>query len=166
MKKKMVLCFVLIIVLIASLSIPCFAYNRTSAYLYANQYWHSYNVNDYRTFIANGDCTNFVSQCLYAGGLSKTTLWNYVKAEGYPRSYDSYTSAWVGANALKNYVKNNLGASILAPKWKKIAKPSQNTYAWVNDSSNILTSDAGKVIVFYDWTDDGTIDHSAILVQY
>lgn len=164
--KKTIIVLVLVIILITTMSIPCFAYNRASAYLYANQYWHSYNVSNYTTFIVNGDCTNFVSQCLFAGGLTKTTTWKYVKADGYPRSYDYYTSAWVNANDLKNYVKNNLGAPILAPKWKKVSIPSQNTYAYVNDSSNILASDSGKVIVFYDWTDDGIIDHSAILVQY
>jgi Putative amidase domain len=41
-------------------------YNREQAVAYANTYWNSYNPA-YRYFSTN-DCTNFISQCLHAGG--------------------------------------------------------------------------------------------------
>lgn len=99
-----------------------------------------------------------MSQCLNAGGLTQNSTWHY-----YTSSHQ-YTNAWSVANDLKNYLKNNVGAPILAPKWKKTAIPSQRTYAYVNDSSNITSSDGGRVVVFYDWKDDGIIDHASIIV--
>ncbi|WP_130864996.1 amidase domain-containing protein [Acidipropionibacterium timonense] len=47
---------------------------RMAAAAYANKYWNSYN-RGYRDFSSNsygGDCTNFVSQCMRAGGWSDT----------------------------------------------------------------------------------------------
>jgi hypothetical protein len=46
-------------------------YNREKAIQYAGNWWHSINISegykDYRNF--GGDCANFVSQILIAGGL-------------------------------------------------------------------------------------------------
>lgn len=152
------------LILCGSLAIPTFAYNRTTAVSYANTYALSYNSN-YKSFaLVGGDCANFVSQCLYAGGLAMDSTWKYTRASGSNRNNDTCTAAWNNANSLKNYLKNNIGAPILAPKWRKVAIPSQNTYAYVNNSANITTSDGGQVVVFYDWADDGIIDHASIAV--
>ncbi len=43
----------------------------TKAITYAQKYWNSRNPNYY--YYNRGDCANFVSQCLYAGGFSNMT---------------------------------------------------------------------------------------------
>ncbi|MGQ4875445.1 MAG: glycosyl hydrolase family 18 protein [Promethearchaeia archaeon] len=55
-------------------------YNRYAAYGYAYKWWNGYNphYNDYSA--SGGDCANFVSQCLIAGGLS---LHNGTDGTGY-----------------------------------------------------------------------------------
>jgi hypothetical protein len=51
-------------------------YNREAAYQYGMQYAYNYNTAQYNT-ISNGDCANFVSQCLHAGGLQFKTIGGY-----------------------------------------------------------------------------------------
>lgn len=144
MNLKRIITFLLVAIMITSVLIaPAFAYNRNDAVTYANKYAKTHNPT-YKYFWAKGNCANFVSQCLSAGGLNHTTKWHY-----YTSSHQ-YTSAWTVANDLKNYIKNDIGGSILAPKWKKVAIPSQRTYAYVDDSSNITSTDGGRVVVFYD----------------
>ena len=46
------------------------AYSGAAAATYADTYWQSYNT-DWPSFTRKGgDCTNFVSQVLYAGGIA------------------------------------------------------------------------------------------------
>ena len=48
------------------------SYNRDNVVSYAKQYAYNYNPNyiDYATYEGSSDCANFVSQCLYAGGIA------------------------------------------------------------------------------------------------
>ena len=50
------------------------SYNRDNVVSYAKQYANNYNPNyiDYATYEGSSDCANFVSQCLYAGGIAMT----------------------------------------------------------------------------------------------
>ena len=51
-------------------------YNRNAAVAYAERYtkWYRpWNLSYY--YYTSGDCTNFVSQCLYAGGIQMTDRW-------------------------------------------------------------------------------------------
>lgn len=82
--------------------------------------------------------------------------------QGMTSYYNTYTKAWTVADDLKNYMKNNLGAERLVSKWKKYADSSTNTYAYINNSGNLTNT--GIEVVFYDWQDDGTIDHASIIV--
>lgn len=78
-------------------------YNRQSAASYA--YNHVYNYNsDYHDYSPN-DCANFVSQCIYTGGIPTDNTW------GWTNSTTPYygTDTWVGANALYNYMRDNYG---------------------------------------------------------
>lgn len=79
-------------------SVPAFAYStyyRDDAVNYANDYAESPN-SDYHNYIdEGGDCTNFVSQCLYAGGIPDTGTWG------------PSTGAWRDANLFRKYFMNN-----------------------------------------------------------
>lgn len=154
MKKiKIIICsFVLCCFLLIGIADPVAAYSPSAAVNYANTYWHIYNWPTYSSY-PGGDCTNFVSQILHAGGLSTNSTWT------------PYTAAWINANSFKNYVKNNLGATKLASGWRKVAHYNSSGiwyYAYVNNSANIPST--ADVCIFYDWNDNGIIDHSSYCV--
>ena len=119
---------------------------------YADKYVFDYNTSQYQTGIG-GDCANFVSQCLAAGGLSQNSNWKY---DGRKNS----TASWYGANSLKNYLKYTYGATQLVSKWTKNGQA--NGYAYKDNSSNLVGN--GREVIFYDWKDEGTIDHAAYCV--
>ncbi|MEU1802912.1 amidase domain-containing protein [Streptomyces sp. NPDC019937] len=76
---------------------PAGAYDYAAMAAYAEKYWSNYNPA-YRKFNeAGGDCTNFISQALKAGG------WKHAPGDGQDYRtwwYDTSTQAtsWVGAN--------------------------------------------------------------------
>lgn len=98
---KKIKMFMLILSLLAftvvGFSAPVYAYNASSAVNYADTYAKARN-SAYRNF--SSDCTNFVSQIMIAGGLSKNANWYY-------HGYNNYSRTWTIANDLKNYLKNN-----------------------------------------------------------
>ncbi len=134
-----------------------FAYDRTSAIKYSDEKalkpssaYHEYS----------SDCTNFVSQCLYSGKMKQDKVWYTTKKLG--KFYGS--TEWVNANALKNYLKNNVGAKKLGSWTKKGTSGQYPSYAYVDNSSNLTTKNTGKVVIFYDWTGNGTMNHAAFYV--
>jgi hypothetical protein len=79
-------------------------YDRYKAIKYADAWWNSYN-SEYREFTV--DCTNYVSQCLFAGGgpMSHTGRrdrgWWYKHAEG---QGDQWSYSWAVAHSLRWYL--------------------------------------------------------------
>lgn len=70
------------------------SYNRIAARDYAYKYWSSYNPA-YTSYKGNGgDCANFVSQCLHAGGIPTDVTW---KAD---------SVSWIRASAVPSYMMN------------------------------------------------------------
>ena len=55
---------------------------------------------------------------------------------------------------------SDLKATRLVSKWTNDGRG--RSYAYINNSGNL--SGDGTEIIFYDWNDDGTIDHTAICV--
>ncbi|MDO4286982.1 MAG: amidase domain-containing protein [Eubacteriales bacterium] len=154
-KWKVLLCGMGITICMSS---SAMAYSRTAAINYSDQYAMSPNPS--YEYYAGNDCANFVSQCFYTGGLNKSGTWyTYYNSDGEMCG----TSAWVNADALKNYVKG-LNATRLG-NWSKYGTSGQySTYAYVNNSANLTSANTGKTVVFYDWTGDGEMDHSSIFV--
>lgn len=84
------------------------SYNRSAAKTYALKYVLSPN-SKYANFEKDrGNCTNFTSQCLYAGGIKKDKTGNY---KWYYESVNDRAPAWTSANHFRNYYKNNVGSS-------------------------------------------------------
>ena len=78
-------------------------YDRTSAVNYAQKYALSPNPNFYHFEGLGGDCTNFISQCLLAGGCQmqfKNNGWYYKS------SFDRSPS-WTSVTALQEFLLNN-----------------------------------------------------------
>lgn len=81
-------------------------YNRDAAVAYARKWALGRNPEYYNFDSVGGDCTNFVSQCIYAGSLTM----NYTPVLGwyYRSSYDR-TASWSGVEYLYNFLVNNSG---------------------------------------------------------
>jgi hypothetical protein len=123
-------------------SLYTFTYDHAAAARYADTYWSSYNAS-YKNFNSvGGDCANFVSQSLRAGGQPDDGSWYYRNAGG-STADDAWTYAWVNNQGLRDWARNTS---------RGIA---------YSDYSQLMVGD----IVNYDWDWDGTYDHVTIVVQ-
>lgn len=79
-------------------------YDRTAAVAYARQWAMKRNPAYYDFENIGGDCTNFASQCIYAGG----KVMNFTKTMGwYYRSVSDRTPSWSGVEYLFNFLVRN-----------------------------------------------------------
>jgi len=104
--------FILLLALCMTMTIiPCNAsglyedYTAADAVQYAGTYWSNYN-SDFPAY--SSDCANFVSQCLYAGGMVQTNDWHMreVTVLGLHIAWDT-TNNWTVALDLASYVSDN-----------------------------------------------------------
>ncbi|MEV6674259.1 amidase domain-containing protein [Streptomyces sp. NPDC051162] len=115
-------------------------YNYTAMAAYAEKYWRNYNP-DYRQFNdAGGDCTNFISQALKAGGW-KTAPGSYSDYHNWSYGPSGQTDSWVGANEWAWFTLSSKRASNLA---------------------NVYQMDVGDILQM-DFDGDGSKDHSMIV---
>lgn len=90
--------------------------NRSAVVQYAYQYWQNYNPN-YRRFDGNGqggDCTNFVSQAMRAGGWTFTNGldWRSTREWWYNAVTQTYT--WVNVDYFYTFLRYaNRGNTVL-----------------------------------------------------
>ena len=87
-----------------------YTYSGTSADNYASNWYNSYNPNypNYSSdFGGGGDCANFVSQCIHAGGIPmKTTGGDSDRADyHWCASQTTASQAWRGAGSLRRHIK-------------------------------------------------------------
>lgn len=81
-----------------------FEYDRAAAYEYAKRWAFSRNPAFYDFQNIGGDCTNFASQCIYAG--AKTM--NFTPTFGwYYRSVNDRSPSWTGVEYLYNFLVGN-----------------------------------------------------------
>lgn len=125
---------------------PFAKYNRDAVKSYADRWWNDYNP-EYSQFAV--DCTNFVSQCLYAGGIpmdytnSKEKGWWYRKKQG---NVAVWSFSWSVAHSLYWYLMN----------------PHSVFYAKQVTEPQLLQ--IGDVIL-YDWNGTGRYGHSVIVAE-
>ena len=82
------------------------AYDRVAAVEYARQWAFSRNPRFYDFEELGGDCTNFVSQCVYAGA----GVMNYTPEFGwYYVSLNMRTPSWTGVQFFYNFMTTNSG---------------------------------------------------------
>ena len=120
------------------------AYDGASASNYADAY--AVNRNTFWLYFPSDDCTNFVSQAIYAGGISRKLGW-YM----YPPSSTSYTTSWTVS--AQNYSYMKLWVASQSGYWTA-AQAGAYTPSWH------LRGDP----VYYDWTNNGSIDHASMMV--
>lgn len=81
-------------------------YNRAAAVSYAEK-WALRRNPDYLDFNGlGGDCTNFISQCVYAG----SGVMNYTPTYGwFYRTSSDRTASWTGVEFFYNFIVGNKG---------------------------------------------------------
>ncbi|WLD94008.1 amidase domain-containing protein [Alkalihalobacillus sp. AL-G] len=119
---------------------PRYRYNRLEAVKYAERWWNSHNTA-YRLF--DNDCTNFISQCLHAGGAPMRGHPNRSKGWWYSGSTWSYS--WAVANALRWY----LSGSKQGLRGEEVGSPEQ-----------LMLGD----VICYDFDGDGRWQHNTMVV--
>ena len=79
-------------------------YNREQAITYAKEWAYRRNPKYYNFDAIGGDCTSFVSQCLYAG----SGIMNYNQYNGwYYNSVNSRSPSWTGVEFLFEFLTTN-----------------------------------------------------------
>ncbi|ACV57511.1 amidase domain-containing protein [Alicyclobacillus acidocaldarius] len=117
-------------------------YDRIRAVRYADAWWDGTNPR-YPRF--SDDCTNFVSQCLFAGGLP---MWGEPdRASGWWFQFGvkpNWSYSWSTAHALYLVLTKAFGARV------------------VSDPAELRIGD----VIFYDWNGEGTYHHSTIVTDF
>ena len=91
-------------------------YDRQKAIEYAKKWAFSRNPAYYNFDNVGGDCTSFISQCIYAG----SGTMNYTKEKGwYYINGNNKSPSWSGVEFLYQYLVNNKG---MGPYGKEISK--------------------------------------------
>ena len=86
-------------------------YNRDLAVEYAKKYALKYNPNYFHFDGIGGDCTNFISQCLLAGGCKM----NYDKYYGwFYINKDNRSPSWTSVKYLQRFLLDNKSPGIKA----------------------------------------------------
>ena len=81
-------------------------YNRIKAIEYARKWAYARNPNYYNFDSVGGDCTSFVSQCIYAG----SGVMNYNKQNGwYYINGNNKSPSWSGVEFLYEFLIQNSG---------------------------------------------------------
>lgn len=79
-------------------------YDRIKAKEYAKKWAYSRNPKYYNFDSIGGDCTSFISQCIYAG----SGIMNYTKNTGwYYNSVNDRSPSWSGVEFLYKFLINN-----------------------------------------------------------
>ena len=117
-------------------------YNRQAVVQYANKWWDSYNP----AFpVFDVDCTNYVSQCLLAGG---APMRGYPSREkGWWVQGGTWSFSWSTSHSLRWY----LDSSTKGLRAKK-----------VSTASELQLGD----VICYDFEGDGRFDHSTIVTGF
>lgn len=134
-------------------------YTINDAVDYANTYYSNYNISYPNWSSYGGDCANFVSQSLYAGGKSMVgTPGTSSSAQDFSNWFSTgssnntknVSSTWRGADAFKHYWK----ANALSYKTFTSFSSSTTSYAYRGDAVSLLTSNGRAyhtlIIVGYD----------------
>ena len=157
-------------------------YDVSKAVAYAEQYWggkpgETYNEGDsypekgdttsdkeayynksYASFNSvGGDCANFTSQCIYAGGMPQVVTKAYGNDGWYYKTSTNRSATWTGATNLRQWMADNRGHLVNLVAYDKKTKKSSTAN---NAKNNVF---AGSP-VFYSTKADGTFQHAVLCV--
>lgn len=103
-------------------------YNRSYVLRYAKKWAYGRNPEFYDFGSIGGDCTNFVSQCIYAGA----GVMNYTPVFGwYYRTINDRSPSWTGVKYLSDFLINN---------------QSVGPYGHISEKNEVMTGDVVQLI--------------------
>jgi len=112
-------------------------YNRNAAIAYANRWALSRNPDFYDYSQIGGDCTSFVSQCVYAGsGVMNYTPdfgWYYINA-------NDKSPSWTGVQFFYNFMTTNQGIGPFAEQRPLYALLPGDVIQLANESGSFYHS--------------------------
>lgn len=116
-------------------------YNRANVVNYARKWAYSRNPKYYNFDSIGGDCTNFVSQCIFAG----CNVMNYSKENGwYYINGNNKSPSWTGVQFLYNFICNN---ELVGPYGKECSQSNIEIGDIAQLSFNGITYEHSLVIV-------------------
>lgn len=131
------------------------AYNPEAAVAYSDSWVYTgatlstsanypsyYNPAYYNFNSLGGDCANFTSQSIYAGGMPQVVGTAYGMDGWYYKTSSDRSASWTGAAQLRTWMGNNRGAMVTATA----------SSTWMGCP------------VFVDWTSNGSYDHAYFCV--
>ena len=119
------------------------SYDREKVLYYAHKWAYARNPAYYDFEKLGGDCTNFASQCIYAG--SEIMNHTYIHGWYYGSSYDR-TASWTGVNYLYKFLVDNKGPG---------------PFAEVVDAADAEPGDIAQL----SFSDSKWFDHSPVIVK-
>lgn len=119
-----------------------FVYNRRAAVQYAERWWNDYNPA-FRAF--PNDCTNYVSQCLYAGG--SPMHGSPHREKGWWYTGESWSYSWAVAHSMRWYLSSSLTGLTAVEK---------------QDARELALGD----VICYDFDGNGRWDHTTIVTSF
>ncbi|AIQ62309.1 hypothetical protein PSTEL_03410 [Paenibacillus stellifer] len=123
-------------------------YRREDAAMYADRWWDGFNP-EFETFAV--DCTNYVSQCIFAGGApinytgKRETGWWY---KGYIGGREEWSFSWAVSDSLRRYLDGERRTGLRA---EAVESPQQ-----------LMLGD----VIQYDWDGNGRFQHSTIVTAF
>ena len=134
-----------------------YTYSPQKAVAYADKYWSTYNDFYPNYSIIGGDCADFVSQCLYAGGLPMNASW-YHAVTGYDRNAN-----WTYAQYLYTYLSTYCGSAV------EIFASASSSTGYKNKQGGVIypskTIRVGDPVFYYN-DSKGRYGHVAICVGF
>lgn len=130
-----------------------YTYNRQAAVNFAHANYNNYNLPGSSFFKDNGgDCTNFVSNCLKAGGWPQVSTNSNSALNWYYNSMSSRVPSWSGVIPFREFViGSKRGTEYVFSKGTYTLPPS-------------VPIQLGDIIQM-DWNNDGHWDHSTIVTN-
>lgn len=119
-------------------------FDRVRATRYADVWWDS--ANPHYPMLGD-DCTNFISQCLHAGGLPMTGIGDRNKGwwmQSEKAASNRWSYSWTTSQALYLYLRKSLQAELL------------------KQPSELKMGD----LIFYDWDGAGSFHHTTIVTDF
>lgn len=146
------------------------AYDGNAAANYADHYWSNYNPNipNYCANGGNGDCANYASQALQAGGFSYRGYpsddglhdWYAIGFPAGPASFVKTSTTWRVVQNLYNFLIQAYNPGGYDYGDYAYANYKDQMYTWANDQ--LSRGD----LVFYDFQTNGSWDHVTVQTGY
>ncbi|SEN52736.1 amidase domain-containing protein [Lihuaxuella thermophila] len=123
-------------------------YNRAKAVQYAETHWNAPNPG--YLYFSQDDCTNFVSQCLHAGGIPMQFSQRRDQGWWYRQSGRNHvwSYSWTVAQSFYQYLKGQRSRGLRAVQ--------------VQSAEQLEPGD----IICYDWEGDGRWNHNVIVTGF